>query len=62
MKNFMYISRYTFLMLWIWVTIGSSIGSFIPTLWGASFLSFSSVLLGGIGAFAGIWFNYKLTR
>lgn len=42
--------------------VGSSIGGFIPNLWGASFLSFSSVLLTAIGGFAGIWLGFKMSQ
>ncbi len=48
--------------IWIGIFVGSTVGSFIPTLWGASFLSFSSVLLSGIGAIAGIWLGYQLSQ
>jgi hypothetical protein len=41
--------------VWIGVLIGSTIGGFIPDLWGAGVFSYSSVLLSGIGAFAGLW-------
>ena len=39
--------------IWIGILIGSSIGGFIPELWGADVFSYSSVLLGGIGALVG---------
>lgn len=48
-------------LIWIGVAVGSMVGGFIPTLWGASFLSFSSILLSAVGAFAGIWLGYKLS-
>jgi uncharacterized membrane protein YeaQ/YmgE (transglycosylase-associated protein family) len=41
--------------IWLGVLIGSTIGGFIPDLWGAGMFSYSSVLLSGIGAFAGLW-------
>lgn len=40
--------------------VGSSIGSYAPALWGAGFLSFSSVFFGSVGGFLGIWTGYKL--
>jgi hypothetical protein len=46
---------------WLFVFIGSTVGSSIPLLWGASELSFSSILLGGAGAIAGIWLAFKMT-
>jgi hypothetical protein len=47
--------------IWIGVLIGSTIGSFIPELWDGDLLSYSSVLLGGVGAFAGLWAAYKMS-
>lgn len=49
-------------IIWIFMVVGSSIGSFIPALWGDGFLSMTSVLLSGIGGIAGIWFGFKLTN
>jgi len=41
---------------WIAILIGSTIGGFVPTLWGGEMLSYAGVLWSGIGAFAGLWF------
>lgn len=49
-------------IIMLMTAIGSTIGSFIPLIWGDSFLSISSVLLTGLGGFAGIYIGYKLTR
>ena len=40
--------------------VGGTIGSFIPSLWGAGQLSLSSVALFMIGGFVGIWVAYRL--
>ena len=40
--------------------IGTTIGTYIPTLWGAGFFSFSSVFFGGVGGVLGIIIVYKL--
>jgi hypothetical protein len=40
--------------------VGGTIGSFIPTLWGASQLSASSAVFFMIGGFFGIWVAYRL--
>jgi hypothetical protein len=40
--------------------VGSCAGSYIPVLWGGSLLSMSSLLLGAVGGFAGIWIGYKI--
>ena len=47
-------------LIWIGLFLGSSLGSFIPTLWGAGYFSFSSAILTAIGGFAGIWLGYRL--
>lgn len=49
-------------LIWIGMAVGSTLGGFIPSLWGASFLSIWGVLLSAIGAFAGIWLGYKISR
>jgi uncharacterized membrane protein YeaQ/YmgE (transglycosylase-associated protein family) len=40
--------------------IGSTVGGFVPTLWGAELLSFSAILGNLIGGFLGIWIGYKI--
>ena len=40
--------------------IGSTIGGYIPTVWGDSIFSMSSVLLTAVGGFLGIWIGYKI--
>jgi hypothetical protein len=47
--------------IWIGVLIGSTIGGFIPDLWGAGLFSHSSVLLSGIGGCTGLWLGYKMS-
>ena len=42
--------------------IGSIIGAYIPKLWGTSSISFSSVLLSGIGGLVGILIAWRLLR
>jgi uncharacterized membrane protein YeaQ/YmgE (transglycosylase-associated protein family) len=49
-------------LIYIFLTIGSIAGGWIPTLWGAGALSFQSLLGGFIGAMLGIWAGYKLGR
>ncbi len=39
--------------------IGSTIGGFIPTIWGAGFLSLSSLFFSGFGGILAIIFVYK---
>ena len=49
-------------MVFVGMIIGSIIGGYIPTLLGASLISYSSVLFSGIGAILGIWIGYKLSN
>jgi uncharacterized membrane protein YeaQ/YmgE (transglycosylase-associated protein family) len=47
--------------IWLGILIGSTIGGFIPEMWGADMFSYSSLLLSGAGAFAGLWIGYKMS-
>ncbi len=47
-------------IVWIAVFIGSSVGSYLPVLWGGSFLSFASILGSGIGGILGLLLGMKL--
>ena len=49
-------------LIWIGMFVGSSVGGFMPTLWGASFLSFTSVFLTAVGGIVGIWLGLKLSN
>lgn len=40
---------------------GSTIGSFVPLLWGDSALSMSSILLSAVGGVFGIWAGLRLS-
>lgn len=46
--------------VWIGLFIGSTIGSFIPSLWGAGMFSVSSIITSSLGAIAGIYLGFKL--
>lgn len=49
-------------LVFLAMTVGSIIGGYIPTLFGASFISLTSVLFSGIGGIFGIWIGYKLSN
>ena len=49
-------------MIWIGMFVGSSVGAMIPYIWGASALSFSSIILSGVGAIVGIWLGFKMSN
>lgn len=48
--------------IWIGVFVGSTIGGFIPGLWGAGMLSYSGLVCSTVGALAGIWIAWKVTE
>jgi predicted MFS family arabinose efflux permease len=41
--------------VWIGILVGSTIGGFLPELWGGSAFSYTSVLLSGVGVLLGLW-------
>jgi predicted MFS family arabinose efflux permease len=47
-------------LVWVAILIGSTIGGVIPELWGAEMLSFTSLLLSGIGGLVGLWIAFKM--
>ncbi len=49
-------------LIMIGMAVGSTLGSCVPTLWGAGWLSIASVLFGGVGGLLGIWAGYKVSR
>ena len=49
-------------LMMIFMVVGSTLGSWLPSLWGASWMSFTSVLLSGVGGIVGIWAGYRLSR
>jgi uncharacterized membrane protein YeaQ/YmgE (transglycosylase-associated protein family) len=46
--------------IWIGMFVGSTIGGFIPMMWGADMFSFSSVIFNAIGAIVGIYLGFKM--
>jgi hypothetical protein len=47
-------------LVWTGFFIGSTIGSFVPFLWGGGL--FSSVIFSAILGIAGIWAGYKVSQ
>ena len=47
-------------LIWIGLFVGSTIGGWIPSLWGDDFLTMSSVLLTAVGGLIGVWAGFKL--
>ena len=40
--------------------LGSTIGGYVPAIFGASAFSIASVICGAIGGLLGIWLSYRL--
>jgi len=49
-------------LIWIGMVVGSTVGSFIPVLWGASTFSDSSIVFSTIGGIAGVLGGFKLSK
>ncbi len=50
-------------IVWIGMIVGSTIGAYIPALWGdTNIFSFASLILGSVGAIAGIYIGFKISR
>lgn len=49
-------------LVYLGMIIGSIIGGYVPMLFGAGLISYSSVLFSGIGAILGVWIGYKLSN
>lgn len=45
---------------YIAIFVGGTVGGYIPTLWGASWFSFSSILFSGIGGILAIAIMFKI--
>jgi hypothetical protein len=50
------------LLIGIGIFVGSTIGSYIPLLWGGSLLSLASIWFGVLGGIVGIWIGYRLSK
>jgi uncharacterized membrane protein YeaQ/YmgE (transglycosylase-associated protein family) len=49
---------------WVWggLFVGSTVGGFVPMIWGESAFSFSSFVASSVGGILGIWAGYALSR
>jgi len=41
---------------------GTTLGSYIPVLWGGSLLSLTSIFFSVVGGIVGIWLGYRLSK
>ena len=48
--------------VWIGLTVGSMIGSYIPVLWGDNPFSLSAIIFSGIGGAIGLWLGYRVDQ
>ena len=48
-------------MIWFGMFVGSAIGGYIPSLWGADYFSIWGVIFTAAGGIAGIWLGYKIS-
>ena len=44
------------------ILIGSTVGGYIPTLWGADWISFSCLFGSLIGGLLGVWIAYEIDK
>jgi len=49
-------------LVWFMAAVGMTIGSYVPTLWGGSWVSFSSIFFSGVGGIIGIWLASKMNQ
>lgn len=49
-------------LVWLGVFVGGAIGGYIPTIFGASMFSITSILGSTIGGILGIWAGFKLSQ
>ena len=48
-------------LIYLGLFIGSTVGGYIPVLWGDSMFSMSSVLLSALGGIIGIYVGFKFS-
>lgn len=49
-------------LIWLGVFVGGTVGGYIPVLFGAGFLSYSSIIMSTLGGMLGIWAGFKLSQ
>ncbi|KND49835.1 MAG: hypothetical protein AB203_01960 [Parcubacteria bacterium C7867-008] len=49
-------------VIFVGMAVGSFVGSYIPSLWGAGIFSFSSVIFGAVGGLVGIFIAYRISN
>ncbi len=46
----------------LFITVGSIVGGYIPSLWGASMFSFSGFFFSSVGSIIGFWVAYRIVN
>ncbi|MEI7688858.1 MAG: hypothetical protein WCI91_01595 [Candidatus Nomurabacteria bacterium] len=46
----------------VFMIVGSTVGSLIPMIWGATFFDTSSVILTAVGGAFGIWLGLRISN
>lgn len=49
-------------LIWFGMIVGSTIGGFVPMIWGDNYFSITSVIFTAVGGFSGIYLGFKLSR
>jgi len=47
-------------VVWMCVIGGSTVGGFVPEIWGGSAFGMASILLGVVGGIAGLWVGARI--
>ena len=62
MRGYMMHDKIGTIFIWVGLFVGSTVGSYIPCLWGSSVFSFSSLIGGLIGSVGGVLVGFKLSQ
>ena len=49
-------------LVWFGMLVGSTVGGYVPSLWGADMISFSGLFGSFIGGIAGVWAAWKINQ
>jgi hypothetical protein len=49
-------------VIMVCMVIGSTVGSYLPSLWGGGWLSLTSIFLSIVGGLGGIWLGWQITQ
>lgn len=48
--------------IYFFALVGSTVGGFVPALWGGSLMSLSSILFGVVGGVVGVYMGARLSN